>query len=400
MPLKVLYIFDKYLNRTMNWAYRLFQFTPDIEPIIASPLIVKNEFFAPEYQYIFSPFQREYPTDEWSFSKLQVKTAQISVKVPFLYKRFLSKKIYEINPAVIHIHFGTVAWEFSNLIQKSNIPLVATFHGYDYQKIFHVKPIFRKRYKELFARASIITCGGTNAKEYLISIGCPVKKIRIVHMAIDTQRIGFVKRSKEKGGLKLLQISSFVEKKGHIYTLQAFKKAAERCPNMTLTFIGEFVNKKIVKIVQEFISKEKLQEKITVIDSITYEELLKRVPDFDVMIHPSVTAADLDTECTPVSMMDVQATGLPVISTFHADIPEVVVHQKTGLLAPEKDIELLAKHIQFFYEADNETYKKIAVAARQHIENQYDVRRSGQQFSTIYYELAATAQLPSSRIPD
>lgn len=392
MALKILYIYDRYLNRTMNWAYRLLHFTPDIEPIITSPLIIKNEFFNENKKFIFSPFQFQFPTDEWSFSKLQLITAQISFKIPFLYKNFLLKRIHEIKPAVIHIHFGNVAWEYSILSQKTNIPLVATFHGYDYRKILADKPIFKSRYEELFLRAAIISCGGTNAKEYLVSIGCPIEKIRIVHMAIDTQRVVFAKRYKEKKSLKLLQISSFVEKKGHIYTLRAFKKALKKCPDMSLTFIGEFVDKKIVAVVQEFIVKEKLQEKITVINSITYEDLLKRIPDFDVMIHPSVTAADSDTECTPVSMMDVQAIGLPVISTFHADIPEVVLHEKTGLLAPEKDTELLAEYIHFFYEADNEEYKKIAVSARRHIEDEYDVRRSGQQFSEIYHELASIAQ--------
>lgn len=392
MPLKVLFIFDKYLNRTMNWAHRLIQFTPDILPVVASPLIVDNEFIEKDWQYLYSPFQREFPTDEWSFSDLQIKSAKTAVKLPFMYKRFLLRKARALNPDVVHIHFGNVAWEYSALVQKLAKPLVATFHGYDYRKILSDKPVFKKRYQELFRRATIVTCGGSDAKNYLIFLGCPAEKIRIVHMAIDTQKVQFRPTYKQPNTLKLLQISSFIEKKGHIYTLRAFQKALQDCPNMTLTFIGESVDKNIVKEVRNFIEKEKLNEKITIIDSLTYAELLRRIPDFDVMIHPSVTAADADTECTPVSMMDVQAVGLPVISTFHADIPEVVLHAQTGLLAAEKDTEKLAEFIRFFYRADEKTYRTFAEAARQHVENQYDVRRTGRQMFDIYREVSATAQ--------
>ena len=54
-----------------------------------------------------------------------------------------------------------------------------------------------------------------------------------------------------------------------------------------------------------------------------------------------------DTEAgAPVAILEAQATGLPVISSYHADIPEVVVDGKSALLAPERDAETLAKHLR------------------------------------------------------
>ena len=49
--------------------------------------------------------------------------------------------------------------------------------------------------------------------------------------------------------------------------------------------------------------------------------------------------------CAPVAILEAQATGLPVISSYHADIPEVVVDGKSALLAPERDVGMLAKPI-------------------------------------------------------
>jgi colanic acid/amylovoran biosynthesis glycosyltransferase len=48
-----------------------------------------------------------------------------------------------------------------------------------------------------------------------------------------------------------------------------------------------------------------------------------------------------------VTIIEVQAIGLPVISSYHADIPKVVVDGKSALLAPERDVEMLAKHLEY-----------------------------------------------------
>ena len=54
-----------------------------------------------------------------------------------------------------------------------------------------------------------------------------------------------------------------------------------------------------------------------------------------------------DTEAgAPVAILEAHATGLPVISSYHADIPDVVVDGKSALLAPERDVGTLAKHLR------------------------------------------------------
>jgi hypothetical protein len=61
----------------------------------------------------------------------------------------------------------------------------------------------------------------------------------------------------------------------------------------------------------------------------------------------NITALNGDTEGgAPVAILEAQATGLPVISSYHADIPEAVVGGKSALLAPERDVGARAQHLR------------------------------------------------------
>lgn len=205
-------------------------------------------------------------------------------------------------------------------------------------------------------------------------------------MAIETDKIVTSKRVKQKGKLNLLQISSFTEKKGQIYTLKAFKKAREINPNLQLTFIGEFINKSIVNEMKNYIRENELSEFVEIFNSVTYQKLMQKIQNFDIFIHPSITTAEGDTECTPVSIMDAQCTGLPVIATHHADIPDLVLHEKTGILIEEKDIENLTATILQFANKNQEEMKEWKEAARNHIIENYDIRDAGQLWSKLYQE--------------
>ena len=55
-------------------------------------------------------------------------------------------------------------------------------------------------------------------------------------------------------------------------------------------------------------------------------------------------------EGTPVGILEASAAGLPVISTFHAGIPDVIIHEKTGLLCDEHDYAQMAENMLWVLE--------------------------------------------------
>ena len=98
----------------------------------------------------------------------------------------------------------------------------------------------------------------------------------------------------------------------------------------------------------------------------------------------SITAQNGNTEgSAPAAILEAQATGLPVISSYHADIPEVVVDGKSALLAPERDAETLAKHLEYLV-GHPDVWGAMGRAGREYMEQEYDVMVQVGKLEKIY----------------
>ena len=65
-----------------------------------------------------------------------------------------------------------------------------------------------------------------------------------------------------------------------------------------------------------------------------------------MLVAPSLTSEDGDQEGIPNVIKEAMASGLPVISTFHSGIPELVIDGDNGLLVPSADKSALASAIE------------------------------------------------------
>jgi colanic acid/amylovoran biosynthesis glycosyltransferase len=76
-----------------------------------------------------------------------------------------------------------------------------------------------------------------------------------------------------------------------------------------------------------------------------------------------------------VAVLEAGASGLPVIATRHAGIPDVVVEGETGLLVDERDVSGMARHmIRLLREP--ELAGRLGAAAREHVATHFSMDRS------------------------
>jgi colanic acid/amylovoran biosynthesis glycosyltransferase len=378
----VLQAFHQYLDYTENWAYKLIKNIPNTKNIIISKEFLKFNFYTPEFEYIEFPVKR---------IDIENKTFPIKVfnrLVLYLLKLYPKYVKYLLNGKkidILHSHFAYTGYEYLSLAKSMKLKHVVSFYGLDYEYLPYNWKEWNKRYLKLFKEADLFICEGKHGAKILKEKGCPSGKIVINRLGVEVENIPFYKRNKEKNSLKLVQIASFREKKGHIYTVQAFHKALQNCPNMHLTFVGKGP---LREKVEGLVKKLHIENKVKFIDVIDYTELYTFLKNFDVFIHPSCYSDDRDCEGgAPIVLLDAQATGMPVISTNHCDIPEEVLHGKTGLLSKEKDIENLAKSIEIFYKMDKDMYMIFSENARKHVERMYDIRKNAENLYLLYRDL-------------
>ncbi|MDM8553305.1 glycosyltransferase family 4 protein [Desulfococcaceae bacterium HSG7] len=379
--IRVLHLFKLYLHTTENWAFRLIDNLPDCDIVVASANFLRCNFYPGKFTYLEFPLKQiENPQKQLWIRILNKLTSYALKAYPYYIEKMCG------NCDIMHSHFAPIGWRYLNLAKRLKIPHIVSFYGMDYEQLPFRQPVWKRRYERLFKEADMFLCEGPHGAKILQKIGCPTEKIRITRLGVDVNQIPFWNRTKKPRELKLLQIAAFTGKKGHKYAIEAFTRALQDCPNMTLTFVGP--DRQGIRAELQRQIKGQAAEKIMFIDAIDFEELYTFMKDYHVFIHPSCYTEDMNCEGgAPVVLLDAQATGMPVISTIHCDIPDEVVHEKTGLLSPEKDIESLADLIKTFYKMGKNEYGTYAKNSNEHITKNYDAQNYAAEIKRIYERL-------------
>lgn len=392
--MKVLHLHKDYLPLTQQWVYLLMKHLPDVENHIAAQHYLQHNFYDTNFRFVTnhldSVFRFNNQLDK-RHPKAILQKALIKSLPFFLGKtdQQLIRYVKEQNIDLIHAHFAPVAWQFRRLI-RLKIPFAVSFYGYDYEHMPFLYPIFINRYRWLFRHAQAFICEGTHGAEKLEQMGCPTEKLKVVPLGVQIKATRYFDREKKTGTLKLVQVASFAGKKGQVDTLKAFYIAQKECPNLQLTLVGGPREPTIKRQVLSFIKEKKIETIVTIMDHFEYNNLAQFFRNYHVFIHPSQYTFDRDCEGgAPVILMDAMASGLPIITTTHCDIPFVVKHGKTGFLSQEKDIAQLAHYIKHFYEMDQDTYNQMSRAARNHVVENFDITTNAAELKQVYSEMAA-----------
>jgi colanic acid/amylovoran biosynthesis glycosyltransferase len=236
----------------------------------------------------------------------------------------------------------------------------------------------------------------------IADLGVNPNKIRVFRLGIDLDRIPFVPRRNHSGAPKRFLIAgSFREKKGIPYALEALGILSKSRPDIEITVIGaslgskreEAEKRKILGVTEQY----GLHSKIRFLGYQPYDTVIKEFYQHDVFVSPSVTSSDGDTEGgAPVTVIEAAASGMPVISTLHCDIPFVLSQENQSYLVPERDSASLAQAIERLIQCKD--WSPIVSANRQLVEQELDVRRQTEKLANLYRELAGWQNLRPSEV--
>lgn len=370
----VAHISDVFFVQPENGVYHYLSHLRDVKPIcLATRLenVGSQEFFFP-------------PSDIYSL-RGEGSTGWITRHLTGRI-RLIEKIVKERNARLLHAHFGHNGVQLLKLKKRLNLPMVTTFYGSDLSRS-RADASTWKQYRRLFEEGDMFLVEGLHMQEKLHQLGCPREKIHLQRLAIPVEDIPFRER-KPKGNrtVKLLFCGRFIEKKGLIYALQAVHKVktASRYRDISFCIVGDG---ELRAEIESYIADHHMQEYVELPGFLSYGHYLKQVEEADIFIHPSVTASDGDSEGgAPTTILEAHAMGLPVISTLHADIPNVVVPDLSAMLSPERDVDSLKRNLSFLLE-NQHLWSRMGKTGRQFIEQNHDIKKEAVKLERKYQRL-------------
>lgn len=167
-------------------------------------------------------------------------------------------------------------------------------------------------------------------------------KLNIVHSGIDITKFD----SAEKGVLRkelnlpsstkiIANIAAIAPHKDYHTFVDAAAIIKRRHPETFFLIIGGDGGEQAA--IEAYIQSKKLSDTIKLLGF--RKDIPAILPDIDVFLYTS------KEEGLGTTLLDVLACGVPIVATIAGGIPEIIQHQKNGLLAPVKDAQKLANGV-------------------------------------------------------
>ena len=295
-----------------------------------------------------------------------------------------------LRPQLLHAHFGPDGVIAIPLARALRIPLVVTYHGLDASitwknacAFIHKNYLMKK--SRLLRESATIIAVSRFIKNKLISQGFPEEKIRVIHYGIDVTKIHPKKRNHDQRIKVILFIGRFVPKKGVLYLLQAFRFVSATFPNAKLVLIGDGPERKRL---ESWALANLPTHTYSFLGAQNHEKVIQWLSEADLLVAPSVTDETGDTEGLPNTILEGMAAGLPIVSTYHAGIPEAVIDGETGFLCHERNVDELAHYMGLLLE-DPTLRRKMGEAGRRRVEQEFNLEKQNAKLEALYDEVIA-----------
>lgn len=290
----------------------------------------------------------------------------------------LEGALREIQPDVIHAHFGPAGVIMAPVANRLGIPLVVTFYGYDISSLSR-ESYWREKYDALWSTVRAVTVLSDEMKEKAVQLGCPTEKVEVVHLSRNLDAFPF--RPPTRPVRNLLFVGRFVAKKAPIDAVQAVKEANSRGTDLHLDMVG---NGPLLKETRDYIEAEGLAARVSLRGRVSSNEVKDWMWESDAFLLPSKTAPNGDREGTPTVLVEAQAVGLPCVATRHAGIPEMIPESAHDLLGPEGDVDVLADRLVQLANQSVDSLKDITRRGRSKVEKEFDISHEVGKLKKVY----------------
>lgn len=267
----------------------------------------------------------------------------------------------------IHAHFANAPTSVAHFAHRmSGIPFSFTAHAKD---IYLSRPVILRRH--LHAAQFVTTCTAYNAA-YLrrIAPGLDPGRIHLVYHGIDLH--SFACRSEpppEHKRSRILVVGRLVPKKGHEDLIAACALLRDQGVDFECEIVGAGP---LRAALAGALDRSNLAGRVSLCGAMTHRDLIERYRRADLFVLAPRIAEDGDRDGIPNVIAEAMAVGVPVVATDVSGIPELVRHERTGLLATSRDPAALAAAMRRVLQ-DGVLAQRLAREAHKVLRHEFDL---------------------------
>lgn len=215
--------------------------------------------------------------------------------------------------------------------------------------------------------------------------GVPSSCVRTIWNGIDLSQFPY--QGATAGGPAVI-VARIVPEKEIATLIRATALVRQRHPSFRLQIVGDGPSLPEVK---------GLVAELGLADSI---ELLGERRDIpSILSSASMFVLPSRTEGISLTLLEAMASGLPVVATRVGGNPEVVKHNRTGLLTKAGDVRQMADAISLMIETPSAA-SRMGECGRRRVERHFNVQRMVRNYEAMYREVLheqSTPKTPSAR---
>lgn len=286
---------------------------------------------------------------------------------------------------IIHSHFG-LNGNLGALLKELSVisgKLVTTFHGYDIRYGLKYGACV---YEILRVNGDLFVAISRYNRRQLENLGFEPGKITYHPVGIDLDKFRFHPRernvSRRGQNIRILTVARLVKEKGIEYGIRSVRELITRNPLLRIEYniVGDGVLRERLK---SLTADAGLDGVVRFLGEMDQSEVSAQLREADIFLLPSVD------EALPVSLMEAQATGLPVVSTDVGGVSEIVADGMSGYIVPPHDVQALTEKLERLIR-NPETWPEMGLYGNKIVEENYNVRELNRKLVEEYYSLISS----------
>jgi len=330
-------------------------------------------------------------TQPWRFGRKAMNRVLLNLSAGWLAQGV------DRRPDAVVAHFGPTG-DLAVCMRAMGVftaPLAVPIHGMDIASPLHAG---RRLYPRLRRGAELMLPISARWEAELLRDGYDRQRVRVHHVGVRVRPPADRPSSKSDRPLRLLSVCRFVEKKGLADAVEAVGRLVHEAGlDLRYTLIGDGPEAGRLRARAEALD---ITDRLNFTGYQSQEQIQQQYQEHDLLLAPSVTAANGDQEGIPTVLMEAMAAGLVPVSTVHSGIPELVEDGVSGRLVPEHAPVALADAIMALAK-DRKAWGAMKRAAWEKVHAEFNIERLNDRLVKLLNEMATGSTLGSAdSLPD